>query len=370
MRYMPLYDAAQNIKFSELNAPHAGLWFEKFFSDYAADFSKIQEQKQLYQEITQHKALPSSKELENFSKRQTELVKTQGGKTRNYKTQWHFITGMGQNHPIENGFAWHPLLGVPYLAGSGVKGLLRHWVKYYLEDTKLEQEWFGSDDVNNPYIGELIFFDALPTTQPEIIVDIMTPHYGNWYEKGANGRIEDAPHDSHEPVPISFLAVKNATFQISIASRTQSEKSNSAISRAFDELKTALELLGAGAKTGTGYGRFENTYTQEEKAEQYKEHKRLTELEKKQAQEEANAKKEREKKLNRSPFDALFEDVFKKEINKAALNRLIAEPSLYQSLSDEDRLQLINKIEVSPWFKGLRARRSNWRKKLPDLLKK
>jgi len=34
-------------------------------------------------------------------------------------------TGLGNLHPVENGFAFLPPYGVPYLAGSGVKGVLR-----------------------------------------------------------------------------------------------------------------------------------------------------------------------------------------------------------------------------------------------------
>ncbi len=37
-----------------------------------------------------------------------------------------FATGLGNEHPIENGFAFLTPYGLPYLAGSGVKGVLRH----------------------------------------------------------------------------------------------------------------------------------------------------------------------------------------------------------------------------------------------------
>ncbi|MDP2835340.1 MAG: type III-B CRISPR module RAMP protein Cmr6 [Pseudomonadota bacterium] len=36
-----------------------------------------------------------------------------------------FATGLGNEHPIENGFAFLTPYGLPYLAGSGVKGVLR-----------------------------------------------------------------------------------------------------------------------------------------------------------------------------------------------------------------------------------------------------
>ena len=36
-----------------------------------------------------------------------------------------FTTGLGNEHPLENGFAFFNPYGLPYLAGSGVKGVLR-----------------------------------------------------------------------------------------------------------------------------------------------------------------------------------------------------------------------------------------------------
>lgn len=37
-----------------------------------------------------------------------------------------FATGLGNEHPVENGFAFLTPYGLPYLAGSGVKGVVRH----------------------------------------------------------------------------------------------------------------------------------------------------------------------------------------------------------------------------------------------------
>jgi len=36
-----------------------------------------------------------------------------------------FATGLGNEHPVENGFAFLSPYGLPYLAGSGVKGVSR-----------------------------------------------------------------------------------------------------------------------------------------------------------------------------------------------------------------------------------------------------
>lgn len=49
-----------------------------------------------------------------------------------------FATGLGNEHPLENGFAFLNPHGLPYLAGSGVKGVLRRAAEelalHYIED--------------------------------------------------------------------------------------------------------------------------------------------------------------------------------------------------------------------------------------------
>lgn len=51
-----------------------------------------------------------------------------------------FATGLGNEHPIENGFAFLTPYGLPYLAGSGVKGILRRAA----EEIALENDTQGT----------------------------------------------------------------------------------------------------------------------------------------------------------------------------------------------------------------------------------
>ena len=53
-----------------------------------------------------------------------------------------FATGLGNEHPVENGFAFLTPYGLPYLAGSGVKGVLRRAA----EELALFPEDFASGD--------------------------------------------------------------------------------------------------------------------------------------------------------------------------------------------------------------------------------
>ncbi len=204
-------------------------------------------------------------ELTNYYHRRRTLVEQLQGKNAVFETPWHFVTGLGLPHPVENGLAWHPTLGTPYLAGSAVKGLMRAWLEVWEENEQTRGKklrWSGSEDDKNPQAGELICFDAIPTAPVKLMVDVMTPHYGKWYKQG--GEIKDykaepekLPADWHEPNPVVFLAVdKPTSFLFSIAPRHPPKLPSDfvEIDEALDVLAKALEWLGAGAKTAVGYG--------------------------------------------------------------------------------------------------------------------
>lgn len=262
----PLYCDAKAPTKKPDNA-HAGLWFERFFNDYESDWTTIAETaKQTWiKTVTGHQG--DKTKLEDFAKRQHALVTALQGESRCYTTDWHFVTGMGNPHPVKNGFSWHPTLAVPYLAGSAVKGLIRAWVEMnddgLTDDEKKARlkHWFGTEK-NKEQIaeqaGEFIFFDAIPHTPPTLLCDIMTPHMGKWYEQGGekgNLNPDAIPADWHDPEPHPFLAVKKAQFIFSITARKPHNTAHLAeLPAIFEALNNALLWLGAGAKTAAGYG--------------------------------------------------------------------------------------------------------------------
>jgi CRISPR-associated protein Cmr6 len=257
----PLYQDA-GIPDKKPDNAHAGLWFDRFFNRYQSDWTLAAEAKSEW--IKQVRGpVGEQTQLEHFVKRQTALVSQLNGRSQRYITDWHFVTGMGNSHPVENGFSWHPTLAVPYLAGSAVKGLVRAWVE--LNDEALNpidknarlKSWFGTEKKGDvaEQAGDFIFFDAIPDKCPRLLCDIMTPHMGDWYAKGDKGDADNTkalPADWHEPVPVTFLAVKDAQLIFSIAPR-KAEQSGQ-LDAIFSALSQALEWLGAGAKTAAGYG--------------------------------------------------------------------------------------------------------------------
>lgn len=186
-----------------------------------------------------------------------------------------FATGLGNEHPMENGFSFLSPYGLPYLPGSGVKGVIRKAAEELVSgdwDNDI-QGWsaeairalFGpgeEDDTrdSNPLQGALRFWDVFPMPPASIkndkallSVEIMTPHHSAYYQDGKT------PNTSEAPTPITFLAVAaEARFIFHVecnASRLDPELEahwRQLIEAAFSH---AGKWLGFGAKTAVGYGR-------------------------------------------------------------------------------------------------------------------
>lgn len=173
-----------------------------------------------------------------------------------------FATGLGNEHPIENGFAFLTPYGLPYLAGSGVKGILRRAMQELCDEAEegftLEaiDLLFGPENTDKPENarrGALHFWDVFPNPAGgKLVVEIMTPHFGKYYQG------DEAPHDSGAPVPVSFLAVPaKSQFDFSVVCHTSrlpaalQTQWRALLDRAFQH---AFEWVGFGAKTSVGYG--------------------------------------------------------------------------------------------------------------------
>lgn len=201
-----------------------------------------------------------------------------------------FTTGLGNEHPLENGFAFLNPYGLPYLAASGVKGVLRaaaqelarggwgpsdwsrdrrhevHTAKgQYLFDANDLDVLFGSEalDGENHLRGVLSFWDVIPQIEGNsLMVEIMTPHQSHYYQDKAAGG-STSPHDSGSPNPISFLTVPpKSQFAFHVVCNTAqlehlapdlaaNDRWKALLTTAFEH---AFAWLGFGAKTAVGYG--------------------------------------------------------------------------------------------------------------------
>ena len=200
-----------------------------------------------------------------------------------HEVKWRLIINLGAASVYETSLLLHRNYSIPYIPGSAIKGVTRHWaIQKFAEEfqkrnnvsyeyavkeisTSLENgkelemkvddiefkelvEIFGGQDKK----GRVIFFDAMPVidemdkSKEFIILDIMNVHYKPYYEKA------EIPGDWHDPVPVFFLAVeKGIKFRFVMAS-----KNKKLVMDTKKLLTEALENLGIGAKTSSGYGLF------------------------------------------------------------------------------------------------------------------
>ena len=218
-----------------------------------------------------------------------------------------FTTGLGNAHPLENGFAFLNPYGLPYLPGSGVKGVLRQaarelalglaedasgWTDtpaYCIEidgkPVQLTQAdvLFGRDRPAGDSAllrGALSVWDVLPQLKGNRLqVDVMTPHQTHYLQakklppesgqpnQRTEARQDDedkkSPHESGQPNPINFLTVPpGSTFAFHVGcdlprlrrlapALAEADRWQALLRAAFEH---AFAWLGFGAKTAVGYG--------------------------------------------------------------------------------------------------------------------
>ncbi|MCX7948318.1 MAG: type III-B CRISPR module RAMP protein Cmr6 [candidate division WOR-3 bacterium] len=223
--------------------------------------------------------------LTNIEKRVDKIVNSLSNSGLFYvellaECKWRLIIGLGASHPQETSMTLHHIYGIPYIPGSAVKGVTRHWsirkfADQVYQTTKQKNQTFeeilkelskalenGEDNIDieingirfsdliqifgtQRQAGKVIFMDAYPVEDIKLAMDIMNVHYSDYYSG------DEPPADWQTPVPIKFLTVEKTKFKFIILSRNEV-----LLSKAEKLLKEALEYHGIGAKTSLGYGIF------------------------------------------------------------------------------------------------------------------
>ncbi len=172
-----------------------------------------------------------------------------------------FATGLGLEHPIENGFAFLSPYGLPYLAGSSVKGVLRRAAEELCDEDDAAvtagviDTLFGPENSTDACRGALTCWDVFPRCEEGMTVEIMTPHFNHYYQG------DESPHDAGKPNPIPFLAVPAGTkldfvltFEASLVPEAQRDALRDWQGLVRRIVAHAFKWLGFGAKTSVGYG--------------------------------------------------------------------------------------------------------------------
>jgi CRISPR-associated protein Cmr6 len=193
---------------------------------------------------------------------------------------WRLVIGLGASHPQETSMTLHHIYGIPYIPGSAIKGVTRHWaILKFADNNRKDNEKFedaikriagaleNGNDLNievdkitfkdlieifgtQKQQGKVIFFDAYPVGEIKLKIDIMNPHYPEYYSKG------QPPADWQNPVPIKFLTIENTKFSFYLTSKTEDDPNKNLLNIAKKLLLEALKDYGIGAKTSLGYGIF------------------------------------------------------------------------------------------------------------------
>lgn len=255
---LPLHKGAEEWK-AHCEHPNPGLKYDKYINVWSKD-CRIQDKMPFYGEFTDGICDYLSILLKDYRERRHELLRDLGGKVLRAKTSWRFVSGLSAPAPLETGFVWHRTLGVPYLPGASVKGMVRAWLVHWLgavdeissKRTQLRAaELFG--DFETEGMGRISLFDAVPETVPRLEIDIINPHYSKYYSDPKS----NLPGDYYSPVPINFLTVAPGQwFEFALAP-TDSRCTADDLADGVQLLEDALAFIGCGAKTAVGYGVFE-----------------------------------------------------------------------------------------------------------------
>lgn len=233
------------------------LYFEIWQGNWALD--KINKTQALHQTLS---CVSVSSLLTGLRDRQNRLAASLSEPNRmviDAKSTSPFATGLGLEHPVENGFAFLTPYGVPYLAGSGVKGVLRRAAEELVKqcepgfDQAVVDDMFGSESQAKPARGALSFWDVFPIpAKDSLVVEVMTPHSSHYLQDGK------APHDAGKPNPIPFLAVPAGSefrFVVTCEPSLMAADLRPRWKPVLEQiLLHAFDWLGFGAKTAVGYG--------------------------------------------------------------------------------------------------------------------
>jgi CRISPR type III-B/RAMP module RAMP protein Cmr6 len=189
--------------------------------------------------------------------------------------EWRMVVGLGGESVLETDITLHHLYGLPIIPGSALKGLTRAYVmaekKEYFVLSEMPEATRGlglEGKTDHPIIqhifgtqkeaGTVLFFDAFPTKgEAKFVVDIMNPHYPNYYNSLKSRNIIP-PANDQSPNPIPFLAVMdNTNFTFALAPRDPNNlQHHKHVELVKGWLLEALQNYGVGGKTSAGYGYF------------------------------------------------------------------------------------------------------------------
>jgi CRISPR type III-B/RAMP module RAMP protein Cmr6 len=179
---------------------------------------------------------------------------------------------------IQNaGISLDRLFGLPFIAGSAVKGVCRHAALEELKSAdgsdrqRLFEEFrevFGTADNDfargdlqacrdllggraENFRGRISFLPAYPVNEAKVVVDLTNVHYPDYYRSGGTENLSN-----ERPLPNPFPAVERGAQFAFLLVLNRPDADARLIEPANRWLEAALTVRGIGAKTAAGYGWF------------------------------------------------------------------------------------------------------------------
>ena len=204
---------------------------------------------------------------------------TSGYEARNLKVRGRLVIGLGTESVLETGLTLHHTYGTPILPGTGLKGLASHYCdkvwgaakegEEFRREIKFVEEGKNRTRCGKYYetlfgvtedAGHIVFHDAwiLPDSLSGptrgLVMDVMTPHHGDYYM--AQPETAPAPTDFDDPNPVTFLSVAG-DFRVVVACDSATDAAGKWAKLAMQLVTEALAHWGVGGKTNSGYGRLD-----------------------------------------------------------------------------------------------------------------
>lgn len=241
MMDIPLY-VHENIPSEPSSYSNFGLWYDKFGNQWtfknkdSAEFNKVE-----WIRKAESFRFEDREIIQEFVWRRIRMIQGLGGRFWVFETQTPLVVGLGRAHPVENGMTWDYISGLPYIPGSSVKGALKASNQQYFDEAY-------------SIIDQFTVLDAIPILPPALSGEVMTPHYGPYYQN------TETPGDWFDPNPLPFLTVRSGQrFLFSVIAPRE-------FHAGLDEwMEKTLIWTGVGAKTAVAFGRFQRVKSEEQR---------------------------------------------------------------------------------------------------------
>jgi len=159
--------------------------------------------------------------------------------------------------PLDISLAWDPILNLPYIPSSSIKGTMRSWMEsadiVSISGVSIKEVFGPSPGEESKYMGLVVLTDAYPISCIDHLIEpeVITPHYS--YTKPAISEAESSP------APLLFPTIASGTVLrfITALNYMHSDKRVLNANTALKLIECILRALedGIGAKTTIGYGR-------------------------------------------------------------------------------------------------------------------